>query len=209
MNEVSVLFLSQGIFFGLYGALLPGPFQAFLLSQILRNGWKRTLRLALIPLFSDVPVIFLFLLILSQVPGWFINLLQISGGSFLLYLAWDAYQSSKQTTTLSDDKKQSDGSLFKGAAINLLNPNVYIFWGTVGVPTILKGWAVSPVSGLAFVFGMLGTMIPVTMLLIVVFSKMGQFKPNLRKNLSRFIAFLLLCVGLYLITNGILTVISA
>ena len=78
-----MLFLSQGIFFGLYGALLPGPFQAFLLSQILRNGWKRTLRLALIPLFSDVPVIFLFLLILSQVPGWFINLLQISGGSFL------------------------------------------------------------------------------------------------------------------------------
>jgi threonine/homoserine/homoserine lactone efflux protein len=203
-----VFFLSQGIFFGLYGALLPGPFQAFLLSQILRNGWKRTLRLALIPLLSDVPVILLFLLILSQVPGWFINLLQISGGSFLLYLARDAYQSSKQTTEELDHKKQSDGSILKGAAINLLNPNVYIFWGTVGVPTILKGWAITPLTGLAFVFGMLGTMIPATMLLIVLFSKMGQFRPSLRRNLSRLIALLLMGVGLYLIISGILTLIS-
>ncbi len=201
-----MLFLSQGIFFGLYGALLPGPFQAFLLSQILRNGWKRTLRLALIPLFSDVPVIFLFLLILSQVPGWFINLLQISGGTFLLYLAWDAYQSAKLAVIEMEQKNQADGSLLKGAAINLLNPNVYIFWGTVGVPTILKGWSINPFSGLAFVFGMLGTMIPATMLLIIVFSKMGQFKPNLRKNLSRLIAFLLLGVGLFLITSGIQSV---
>lgn len=201
-----MLFLSQGIFFGLYGALFPGPFQAFLLSQILRNGWKRTLRLALIPLFSDVPVIFLFLLILSQVPGWFINVLQISGGTFLLYLAWDAYQSAKLAVIEMEQKNQADGSLLKGAAINLLNPNVYIFWGTVGVPTILKGWSINPFSGLAFVFGMLGTMIPATMLLIIVFSKMGQFKPNLRKNLSRLIAFLLLGVGLFLITSGIQSV---
>ena len=201
-----MLFLSQGIFFGLYGALLPGPFQAFLLSQILRNGWKRTLRLALIPLFSDVPVIFLFLLILSQVPGWFINVLQISGGTFLLYLAWDAYQSAKLAVIEMEQNNQADGSLLKGAAINLLNPNVYIFWGTVGVPTILKGWSINPFSGLAFVFGMLGTMIPATMLLIIVFSKMGQFKPNLRKNLSRLIAFLLLGVGLFLITSGIQSV---
>ncbi len=201
-----MFFLSQGIFFGLYGALLPGPFQAFLLSQILRNGWRRTLRLALIPLLSDLPVIFLFLLILSQLPAWLMNILQIGGGSFLLYLAWDAYQSSKQPAFLKDDKR-SNGSLIKGAAINLLNPNVYIFWGTVGVPTILKGWAITPLTGLAFVFGMLGTMIPMTMLLIIIFSKMGQFNPNLRKYLSRAIAGLLMAVGLYLISSGIVALI--
>lgn len=89
-------FLTQGIVFGLYAAVLPGLMQAFLLSQIIRSGWKRTLPLALIPLGSDGPVMLSLFFLLSQLPLWFTHGLRIFGGFYILYLAWDAYHTTKK-----------------------------------------------------------------------------------------------------------------
>ena len=94
-------FLTQGIVFGLYAAFLPGPMQAFLLSQIIRSGWKRTLPLALIPLGSDGPVMISLFFLLSQLPLWFTHGLRVIGGFFILYLAWDAYRSAKKSDVVS------------------------------------------------------------------------------------------------------------
>ena len=65
-----LIYITQGIVLGLYGAAIPGPFQAFLLSETLRSGWKRTLPAALAPLISDGPVLLAFLLVLSRLPDF-------------------------------------------------------------------------------------------------------------------------------------------
>jgi len=87
--------------------------------------------------------------------------------------------------------------------MNLLNPNVYIFWGTIGVPTILSGWEVKPTYGLAFIVGFYMTMIPMILLWIVIFGRLGQLKPAFKTNLARIIVLLLCIVGLSMLYNGV------
>jgi threonine/homoserine/homoserine lactone efflux protein len=199
-------FLTQGIVFGLYAAFLPGPMQAFLLSQILRAGWKRTLPLALVPLASDGPVMISLFFLLSQLPVWFTNVLRIIGGIFILYLAWDAYKTSRKKVDISVDSVPPNlpqASFIKGVTMNLLNPNVYIFWATIGVPTILTGWQISPWHGISFALGFYATMIPMTMLWIFLLGTVGYLKPTVQRIISWVIVGLLVIVGFTMIINGV------
>ncbi len=203
-------YLSQGIIFGLYAAVLPGPLQAFLLSRILQNGWKRTLPLAFVPLFSDGPIMFTLFLVLSQLPVWFPTGLRIVGGVFILYLAWDAFHTKIDTENIiqSEEIKNVDKAGFiKGVTMNLLNPNVYIFWATIGVPTILAGWETSPINGAAFILGMYGAMIPAIMGWISLVGTIGLLKPSVQQIIAQVIALLLLIVGISMIINGFIAII--
>lgn len=203
-------FLTQGIVFGLYAAVLPGPMQAFLLTQIIRSGWKRALPLALIPLGSDGPVMLSLFFLLSQLPLWFTHVLRIIGGFYILYLAWDAYKTTKKTDDISlsvAPQSRQRVTFLKGITMNLLNPNVYIFWATIGVPTILTGWQISPIHGISFAFGFYGTMIPATMAWITLFGTIGYLKPSIKMTIGRLIIFLLLIVGFSMIITGIKAII--
>lgn len=56
-------------------AVQPGLSQAFLLSQTMSQGSKRTGLAAFEPLISDGPIILLVLIILNQVPVWLVTIL--------------------------------------------------------------------------------------------------------------------------------------
>ena len=86
-------FLLQGIGYGFSAAVQPGPFQTYLISQTLLNGWRRTLIAALAPLVSDGLIILTVLFVLTRVPATFRLALQLAGGIFILYLAWGAFHS--------------------------------------------------------------------------------------------------------------------
>src|SRR5512142_380833 len=85
-------YLLQGISLGLSAAASPGPYQAFLIGQALKNGWRRTLPAALAPLITDGPIIALMLLVLTRMPGSILRIIQLAGGLFVLYLAWKSLQ---------------------------------------------------------------------------------------------------------------------
>lgn len=87
--------------------------------------------------------------------------------------------------------------------MNLLNPNVYVFWGTIGAPIVLEGWAKAPALGLSFLLGMYGTLIPVTAAIVALFGTTGQLNPNARRVLRALSALLLLGLGLYQLWQGI------
>lgn len=203
-----MMYLTQGLFLGFYAASMPGPFQAFLLSQTLRNGWRRSLPLALIPLLSDGPIMLTFILVLSQLPAWFTSALQIIGGLFILYLAWDAFLAARKIEKSDPNTSVSapnNLSFLKCATMNLLNPNVYIFWGTIGVPTILAGWKISPVWGIAFVLGFYGLMIPTLVGWIALFGTLGQLKPKIQTIITRLIALILVVVAINMLFTGTTT----
>ncbi|NJN95941.1 MAG: hypothetical protein HC875_18455 [Anaerolineales bacterium] len=44
-----ILYFLQGLTLGLSATAAPGPFQAFLLGQALKHGWKQTLPATLAP----------------------------------------------------------------------------------------------------------------------------------------------------------------
>ena len=69
------------------GAVQPGPFQMYLISQTLLKGWKRTLPVVFAPLISDGPIIALCLFVLSQVPSWLQRFLySLEGYSCFIWL---------------------------------------------------------------------------------------------------------------------------
>jgi threonine/homoserine/homoserine lactone efflux protein len=196
-------YLSQGLVLGGTAAAQPGPFQAYLLSQTLRNGWRRTLIATFAPLISDGPIVFLVLLILTQTPAWFLNLLRILGGFFLLYLARGAYLAFRSAGPLQPDTAGPvQQSLFQAALLNALNPNPYIFWGTIAGPILIEGWRHSPASGLGFLLGFYGTLIGGFMAFVLLFAIAGRLDPGASRILSGASALLLLLFGLYQLWLG-------
>ncbi len=197
-------YLLTGISLGFYAAISPGPFQAFLLSQSLKNGWRRTLPAALAPLFTDGPIIALVLLLLTQTPDWFLSALRIAGGFFIIYLAKGAFDTfRKGDFRLSVTPEAAERNMLKAIMMNALNPNPYIFWSVVAGPILLEGWRQAPRLGLSFLLGFYGTMVSGLAGLIILFATARQLGPKVTRILSGVSAAALLIFGLYQIWEGI------
>ncbi len=199
-----MVYLTQGIVLGLYAAILPGPFQAFMLSKSLQNGWRRTLPLAFVPLLTDLPVMLLMLGLLAQVPAWLMDYLRFAGGIYLLYLAWNTLQRYKASADPAGNLPQSSQrGFFQSIMINYLNPNVYIFWGTVGVPIILEGLESSTAQGISFILGFYITLVIALAVIIFSFGSVGQLNPRVQRFLGLFLTLLLFSFGGYMIWQSV------
>ena len=198
------LYLLQGLGYGGAAAAQPGPFQAYLLSQTLKNGLRSTLVAALAPLMSDGPIVLLVLLVLTQMPDWFVAALRFGGGFFLLFLAYKAYRSAREmmVTAVNLPIPQKRQSIREAALMNMLSPNAYIFWSTIAGPIFLEGWRQAPSHGLAFMLGFYGALIGGFMSFVVLFGILGQASPRLNRVLGFVSAVALFGFGLYQIWLG-------
>jgi threonine/homoserine/homoserine lactone efflux protein len=129
--------LTAGVLLGLSAGLTPGPMLTLVISQTLRHNVREGMKVALSPLFSDLPIIVLTLWALSRLTGFqrIMGLLSLVGGFYVVYLAWECFQSGEVGAVPADDKPRS---LRKGVILNLLNPAPYLFWATVGGPLIIQ-----------------------------------------------------------------------
>jgi threonine/homoserine/homoserine lactone efflux protein len=198
------LFLSflQGVTFGFAAAVQPGPFQTYLITQTLSNGWRRTLPAVLAPLLSDGPVLALVLLVLSRVPDRVIQLLHLAGGAFVIYLAVGAFRAWQQFDTQRASPQSSQQSLFKAAFVNLLNPNPYLFWSLVGGPLLLAGWRETPANGIGLLLGFYITIIGSMAIGVVLLSTTGRLGPKVNRVLLGVSALALFGMGIYQIWLG-------
>jgi threonine/homoserine/homoserine lactone efflux protein len=202
-------YIIQGLTLGLSASAIPGPFQAYLLSQTMRNGWKRTFPATFAPLVSDGPIIILVLVVLSQMPTWFLQVLQLIGGGFLLYLAWGAYQAYRIGNVAEELPTESTIQSFaKAVVVNILNPGPYIFWSTVTGPLFLEGWRQSPSLGVSFVvtfyIGFIGFLIALVTLFTLARSSGGRVS----RMLVGISAVALSLFGLYQIIFAVIALIS-
>lgn len=196
-------YLTRGLVLGFSAAAQPGPFQAYLLSQTITNGWRRTLLAAFAPLLSDGPIILLVLLVLTRTPDWFLNGMQLLGGLFLLFLAWGAYRSYKNTVALDiPSTTGTNQSIIKAALMNGLSPNPYIFWGTIGGPLLIAGWRQSPTHGLSFMAGFYVMLIGGFMAFVLLFAIAKRLDSRVSRVLSFFSALVLLLFGCYQLWLG-------
>lgn len=203
-----IAFFFRGLVLGFPNAALPGPFQAYLLSQAMRLGWKRALPAALAPLLSDGPIIACMLLLLSRFSKQSLAYIQIAGGFFILYLAYGAYRSirpSDRDPAAPSSHSEGLKGVLKGAFMNALNPAPYVFWGTVGGPILLNGWRESPMSCAAFLLGFYGTLICGFGVLIFLFGAAGGLHPKARKILTGVSAAALGLFGVFQLAMGIMS----
>jgi threonine/homoserine/homoserine lactone efflux protein len=191
-------YLLLGMTYAFAAAVQPGPFQTYLISQTLVNGWRRTIPAAFAPLLSDGPIIALVLLVLSRMPAWLVQGLQCVGGLFLLYLAFGAFKTWRDfDVEKTNVVKSSRQTVLKAAMVNLLNPAPYIGWSLVMGPLLLKGWRETPANGIALLVGFYTTMILATLGIMLLFAGARNLGPRVSRALVGLSAIALTCFGLY------------
>ena len=196
-------YISIGIVFAFAAAVQPGPFQAYLISQSLANGWRKTAIAAFAPVISDGPVALLTLLILTTLPGWLMQVLRCAGGIFLLYLAWTAFKTWRAFNIEQESPvNAAEKGLMKAVFVNLLNPNPYLGWSLVMGPLLLKGWREQPANGIALLAAFYTTIIICSFGIVVAFSSARHLGPRVSRFLIGVSALALAAFGLYQFWSG-------
>ena len=179
-----ITYIIQGVTYGFAAGVQPGPLQAYIILQALKNGWRRSLVYALVPLLSDLPIIALVVGVLTAIPQAWVTGLQLAGGAFLLYLAWKALITALTLSQETGEEAVSPSrGLLQAVLINLLNPNPYLFWGLITGPILLTGWKESPMYAIAMLAAFYLVMIVVNAIIILVVSIAHRFNPRLRQGL--------------------------
>jgi len=97
-----------------------------------------------------LPIILLSTWLLTRVAATpaILGVLTLAGAAFLLYLGWDSLRFSGA----SGPAPATAGSpLSKGLAVNILNPHPYLFWITLGGPTVLAAARLGVMPPILFV----------------------------------------------------------
>ena len=145
----------SGVLLGSSAGFAPGPLTALLLGETLRHGRTAGLRLACVPLVSDLPVILLSLLVLRSLTtvGSALGAVSVAGGLFVGWLALEGARAQPPAATRPHDGAVPFG---RGVITNLLNPHPYLFWITVGAPQMRAAGGLGLAFVIPFYLGLVG-----------------------------------------------------
>jgi threonine/homoserine/homoserine lactone efflux protein len=194
--------LLQGISFSTLPFLSFGPFKIFVLSEALRQGWQRSLPLALIPLLADIPVIILIWLVLRQLPEWSINGLRMTGGLFYLYLAYSLIRRARQQVAEDVLVRASRRTFWQAMTAVWISPHVYINWSIIGMPALLAYAAQSNWYVVGFLAGFYGLFVGGLALQIILVGQAGKLSSQANGYVIAGAALLLVGFGLYMFWIG-------
>lgn len=185
-----------GATYAFAAAVQPGPFQTYLISSTLAHGLRRTLPAVLAPLLSDVPIISLVLLVLTQVPPAVVSALRLAGGVFLLYLAYGAFVAFRTyEAPRTGPPVQAAQTLIKAAIVNVLNPNPYLSWALVLGPLLLQAWRTAPAHAVALIASFYVTMIASTAVILLPFAGARSLGPRIGRTMVGISAVALAAFG--------------
>jgi threonine/homoserine/homoserine lactone efflux protein len=197
-------YIVQGAAYGFAAAAQPGPFQTYLISQTLSRGGRRTVPMIAAPLLSDGPILILVLLVLNQVPAWWVPMLEIAGGIFVVYLGVGAWRSWRRGGPIQNPRMKSGRqNVFHAALVNLLNPAPYLFWSLVTGPILLAGWREKPANGIAMLVAFYGTMIAACLAIILLFGVANRLGARVTRALQLLAALALCGFGFYHFWRGL------
>jgi threonine/homoserine/homoserine lactone efflux protein len=101
---------------------------------------------------TDLPIILLTLFVLSRLAEFhgILGAISIAGGVFLMFMGYESLRTTGFDLKLQDGKRMS---LRKGILTNVLSPHPYLFWVSVGAPTMARASGVNLLAPAAFIVG--------------------------------------------------------
>ena len=195
--------LLEGAWLGLSAAVAPGPFQAYLLAQSVRNGAARTLPVAGVPLVTDPPVIAVVLLVLAQVPAGLVRALGVAGGAVVFWLGVGALRAAAAPPAPPGARAPPAG-VVRAIVVNLTNPNVWIWWSGAAGPTLVGAWRESAWSAAAFLAGFYVLLVGGSALLVVLASRLARAGPGLARGLGALSGAALVLFGAWRLGRSLL-----
>ena len=168
----SLTYVTTGFLLGLTG-LIPGPLLTLVISESLKHGTKAGIKVAASPLITDLPIILITILIMSRLVNtdYILGTIAFGGSIFLLYLAFESFSFKGA----SSDTSIQDNLLKKGIIANLFNPSPYVFWFTIGAPTIIKAFSESLIKALLFIVVFYSVLVGSKIVIAVITGKVKTF----------------------------------
>lgn len=156
-------YLLLGATLGITAGLTPGALFTLVISETLKYGLKEGIKVAIAPLLTDVPVIILSFLFFSRFSNFdvVLGLISIVGSFVLAYYGYETFRIKDLKVDLKDVKP---ASIKKGVVTNYLNPHLYIFYFTIGGPTMARALQANIYSPILFIS---------SFMLVLVASKIG------------------------------------
>lgn len=132
-------YLIAGITLGFAAGISPGPLLVMVITETIKYDLKKGIKIALVPLVSDLPIVLFSLFIMYTLSDSNLILAVVSflGALFLGYLAWENITMNSFDTTI--ETKQMKG-FWKGVLANFLSPHPYLFWMLVGAPITIRAF---------------------------------------------------------------------
>lgn len=145
-------YLSLGLAMGFNAGISPGPLLALVIAASLRSGLAGGLLVAVSPLVTDLPIIALSVLLVGSLPPEATRWVATVGGLVVVWMGIGTIRSGRKAELPGKGEFQAEPrrELWRGAVVNALNPHPYLFWATVGGPSLVGGWRESPLHALAF-----------------------------------------------------------
>lgn len=143
-------FMIVGIVLGLSAGFAPGPLLTLVISETLRHNIGAGIRVAVSPLFTDLPIIVLTLAVLSHLSGSnrILGIISLVGGGVIFFMG---YESMNPKRSESKPVATKPKSLLKGILVNALSPHPYLFWLSVGGPIMGRAMNLSRTAPFAFI----------------------------------------------------------
>jgi threonine/homoserine/homoserine lactone efflux protein len=142
--------LGLGLVLGLGNGLAPGPLLSLVVLASLRGGLAAGVRVSLVPLVSDLPIVVLSLTMVSALPAAVVPVLSVVGG---VVVVWFGVQALREAfaSSATPEPDVVGRSFRRGVLMNMLSPHPWLFWVGVGAPIMVDTWDDSAVGAGLFV----------------------------------------------------------
>jgi len=122
--------LALAAMLGGVAGISPSPHTVLVVQNAIVKGLRRSLLVCLVAMLVDFTIIAFASLMVGRLPGVFTVALHFVGG---IYLLWLASKSFRFRSLGGQAAMQPPEGLAVGLLVQVLNPNPYIFWTTVGI----------------------------------------------------------------------------
>lgn len=169
-----VYYLTIGIILGLAAGFAPGPLLTLVISETLEHNIKSGVKVAIAPVITDLPIIILTLFVFAQLSNFhsILGVVSLLGGCFVLYMGYESLHSKANGLVFQEAKPRS---LTKGILANTLSPHPYLFWLSVGAPTMTKALSLNIFAPLLFISGFYTFLVGSKVLLAILVGKSKSF----------------------------------
>lgn len=192
-----------GVALGLSSGLAPGPLLALVVSQTVRHGVGHGVRVALAPLVTDLPIVLGTTLLIGSLARYelVVGLISIAGAVVVASIARGIWGATAPTTSNVGD---GPNSWRQGIVVNLLSPHPYVFWLTVGAPTLVAAARGGIAPPLGFLAGFYACLVGSKVATAWAISRTGLRAGSRRYRLvMRLLAVVLAVFALVLLVEGL------
>lgn len=125
---------------GVTAGMQPGPLSALVIREASNKGFAAGAVASFAPMATDLPLILAAVLLLRPLSDYpaAATALSVAGAAYCCWLAWETWTLPALGAAPG---ASATGSFRQAVMVNLLNPNPYVFWFTVGGAYLTSGIA--------------------------------------------------------------------